>query len=145
MAILMSFFVAIGFCGGLVASSFAIFPVPDAMHKQAPFLFTSWQAVETTFWLWMLAIAIGASLALSLMTHAYQIAKTSYAAIYEYAYLLSVGIFGWIFWSIVPDLVSIAGIMHRNCRRYDRGSTAGCALTKNIWLSWEGIQIENCF
>ena len=48
-AILMSFFVAIGFCGGLVASSFAPFPVPDAMHKQTPFLFTSWQAVETTF------------------------------------------------------------------------------------------------
>ena len=111
MAILMSFFVAIGFCGGLVASSFALFPVPDAMHKQAPFLFTSWQAVETTFWLWMFAIAIGASLALSLMTRAYQIAKTSYAAIYEYAYLLSVGIFGWMFWSIVPDLVSIAGII----------------------------------
>ena len=111
MAILMSFFVAIGFCGSLVAASFALFPVPDTLLKQAPFLFTGWKGVDTTFWLWMLAIAIGASLALSLMTRAYQIAKTSYAAIYEYAYLLSVGIFGWVFWSIVPDLISIAGII----------------------------------
>ena len=81
MAILMSFFVAIGLCGALVASYFAIFPVPDSLHTQAPFLFTGWQSVGTDFWLWMMVIAIGASLALSLMTRAYQIAKTSYAAI----------------------------------------------------------------
>ena len=111
MAILMSFFVAIGLCGALVASSFAIFPVPDSLHTQAPFLFTGWQSVGTNFWLWMMVIAIGASLALSLMTRAYQIAKTSYAAIYEYAYLLSVGIFGWMFWDITPDLISLAGII----------------------------------
>ena len=111
MAILMSFFVAIGLCGALVASSFAIFPVPGSLHIQAPFLFTGWQSVGTNFWLWMMVIAIGASLALSLMTRAYQIAKTSYAAIYEYAYLLSVGIFGWMFWDITPDLISLAGII----------------------------------
>ena len=111
MAILMSFFVAIGLCGALVASSFTIFPVPDTLHTQAPFLFTGWQSVGTNFWLWMMVIAIGASLALSLMTRAYQIAKTSYAAIYEYTYLLSVGLFGWMFWDITPDLVSILGII----------------------------------
>ena len=110
MAILMSFFVTIGLCGALVASSFAIFPVPDTLRTQAPFLFAGWQTVGTDFWLWTLAIAIGASLALSLMTRAYQIAKTSYAAIYEYAYLLSVGIFSWMFWDITPDLMSLAGI-----------------------------------
>ena len=111
MAILMSFFVAIGVCGALFASSFSIFPVPDTLHMQAPFLFTGWQSVGTDFWLWMMVIAIGASLALSLMTRAYQIAKTSYAAIYEYAYLLSVGVFSWMFWDITPDLISIAGII----------------------------------
>jgi len=111
MAILMSFFVAIGLCGAVVASSFTIFPVPNLLHTQAPFLFSGWQSVDTDFWLWMMVIAIGASLALSLMTRAYQIAKTSYAAIYEYAYLLSVGIFSWMFWGITPDLISLAGII----------------------------------
>ena len=111
MAILMSFFVAIGFCGSLVASSFSLFPVPDALYTQAPFIFTGWQSVDGAFWLWILVIATGASVALSLMTHAYQIAKTSYAAIFEYAYLFSVGIFGWIFWNITPDLMSLAGIV----------------------------------
>ena len=59
----------------------------------------------------MMVIATGASLALSFMTRAYQITKTSYASIYEYAYLLSVGIFGWMFWDITPDLISLAGII----------------------------------
>ena len=111
MAIIMSFFVAIGFCGGLVASSFALFPVSDELRAQAPFLFAGWQLVGASFWFWMLVIAVGASLALSLMTRAYQIANTSYAAIYEYAYLLSVGVFGWMFWDITPDLLSLAGIL----------------------------------
>lgn len=110
MAILMSFLLAIGVCGGLVASSFSIFPVMESLQADAPFLFTGWQPVDSKFWMWIFIIAIGASMALSLMTRAYQIARTSYAAIYEYAYLLSVGIFGWMFWNIAPDLISLFGI-----------------------------------
>jgi len=111
MAILMSFLVAIGICGAAVSSIFSLFPVSESLSREAPFLFSGWQGVDMRFWVWMFIIAIGASLALSLMTRAYQIAKTSYAAIYEYAYLLSVGIFGWAFWRITPDLIGFAGIL----------------------------------
>ncbi len=58
----------------------------------------------------MVVIAFGASAALSLMTRAYQLTKTSYAAIYEYAYLISVGLFGWLLWGIVPGVLSVIGI-----------------------------------
>ena len=44
------------------------------------------------------------------MTRAYQLTKTSYAAIYEYAYLISVGLFGWLFWGVMPNIISIIGI-----------------------------------
>ena len=50
-------------------------------------------------------------MALSMMTRAYQIAKTSYAAIYEYASLISVGFFSWAFWGVIPGILSIAGIV----------------------------------
>ena len=50
-------------------------------------------------------------MALSMMTRAYQIAQTSYAAVYEYAYLISVGFFSWAFWGIVPGILSIVGII----------------------------------
>ena len=59
----------------------------------------------------MAVIAMGACMALSMMTRAYQIAQTSYAAIYEYAYLISVGFFSWAFWGTVPGMLSIAGIV----------------------------------
>ena len=111
MAILFSFLLAIGLCGALVSSTFTFYPVSDAFQQKAPFLFSGWQPLEASFWMWITIIAICTFLALSLMTKAYQIAKTSYAAIYEYAYLLSAGIFSWAFWNVTPNLMGFWGII----------------------------------
>jgi drug/metabolite transporter (DMT)-like permease len=111
LSILMSFIVSIGICGALATTALSVFPVSPNLIEQAPFLFKGWQRVDDLFWLWMLVIAAGASIALSLMTRAYQLTKTSYAAIYEYAYLISVGLFGWLFWGITPEMTSFMGIM----------------------------------
>ncbi len=110
LAILMSFLVAIGLVGGIATSMLTVFPVPSGLVDQAPFLFRSWQAVDMMFWGWMVVIAAGASAALSLMTRAYQLTQTSYAAIFEYVYLISAGFFSWLFWGITPTLTSFAGI-----------------------------------
>ena len=111
LAILMSFIVAIGVCGGAFATGVTVLPLSQELITQAPFLFSGWQMVGVWFWIWMGVIATGACLALSMMTRAYQIAQTSYAAIYEYAYLISVGFFSWAFWGVVPGKLSIAGIV----------------------------------
>ena len=111
LAILMSFLVSIGICGALATTTLTVFPVSSQLLEQAPFLFKSWQGVDRLFWLWMLVIASGASIALSLMTRAYQLTKTSYASIYEYAYLISGGLFGWLFSGIVPQISSVIGII----------------------------------
>ena len=111
MAILFSFLLAIGLCGALVSFTFTIYPVSNVFHQKAPFLFSGWRPLEASFWMWITIIAICTFLALSLMTKAYQIAKTSYAAIYEYAYLLSAGIFSWAFWNITPNIIGFSGIM----------------------------------
>ena len=110
-AILMSFIVSIGLCGAAVASGLTIFPASLDLLKQAPFLFRGWQNVDGQFWIWMAIIAASASLALSMMTRAYQLTKTSYAAIYEYAYIISVGFFSWFFWGEVPEMLSALGIL----------------------------------
>tara|TARA_B100000780_G_scaffold272384_1_gene234558 strand:- start:1845 stop:2396 length:552 start_codon:yes stop_codon:yes gene_type:complete len=110
LAILMSFIICIGACGALATTMLTVFPVSTELLLQAPFLFKGWQPVKLSFWLWMVVIAGGASAALSLMTRAYQLTKTSYAAIYEYAYLISVGLFGWLFWGIIPGMLSVIGI-----------------------------------
>lgn len=110
LAILMAFLIGIGTCGALVTSGLTAFPVSPEWVDEAPFLFSPWQSVNLLFWGWMAAIALGASIALSLMTRAYQLTKTSYAAIYEYAYVISAGFFGWAFWGITPGAISVVGI-----------------------------------
>ncbi len=111
MAIVFSFLLAIGLCGALISSTFTIYPVSNVFQQKAPFLFSGWRPLEASFWMWITIIAICTFLALSLMTKAYQIAKTSYAAIYEYAYLLSAGIFSWAFWNVTPNMMGFWGIM----------------------------------
>lgn len=110
LAILMTFLIGIGACGGLATTGLTVFPVAPAWVAEAPFLFSPWQDVDLAFWGWMAVIALGASIALSLMTRAYQLTQTSYAAIYEYAYVISAGFFGWAFWGIAPGAISIIGI-----------------------------------
>jgi len=111
LAILMSFIVSIGLCGFLITTLLTLFPVAINLVEQAPFLFMGWQSVDGMFWLWMLIIAALSSCALSLMTRAYQLTLTSYAAVFEYAYLISVGLFSWLFWGIVPNGMSSIGIL----------------------------------
>ena len=111
LAILMSFIVSIGLCGFVITTLLTYFPVAPDLVEQAPFLFQGWQSVDGSFWLWMFIIAALASTALSLMTRAYQLAQTSYAAIFEYAYLVSVGLFSWLFWGIIPNYLSAIGIL----------------------------------
>jgi drug/metabolite transporter (DMT)-like permease len=111
LAILMSFIVSIGLCGFLITTLLTLFPVAADLVEQAPFLFKGWQSVDGLFWLWMLIIAALATSALSLMTRAYQLTQTSYAAIFEYAYLISVGLFSWLFWGMVPNHLSAVGIL----------------------------------
>jgi drug/metabolite transporter (DMT)-like permease len=111
LAILMSFIVSIGLCGFVITTLLTYFPVAPDVVAQAPFLFQGWQSVDGSFWLWMFIIAALASTALSLMTRAYQLAQTSYAAIFEYAYLISVGLCSWLFWGIIPNYLSAIGIL----------------------------------
>ena len=110
LAIIMSFIVSIGFCGYLLAISFTLLPASSELVERAPFLFSGWQGVDLRYWMWMALIAFCATLALCLMTRAYQITNTTNIAIYEYAYLISVGIFSYLIWDDSPPLISILGI-----------------------------------
>ena len=110
-AILMSFITAIGLSGALITTVLTIFPVNSILIHQAPFLFTGWQSVDELYWLRLFIIAVGATAALSLMTRAYQLTQTSYIVVFEYAYLISVGFFSWLFWGVIPDFLSVIGIV----------------------------------
>ena len=111
LALLMAFLVVIGLVGGCATTFLTAFPVTPDLLEEAPFLFSPWQPVNLAFWGWMVMIAAGAAFGLSMMTRAYQLAKTSYAVIFEYAYLISAGFFSWLLWGLVPNAMSIIGIL----------------------------------
>ena len=59
----------------------------------------------------MIFLGLSAALAIYFIIVAYQICKPSYSSIYEYAYLISAGFFGWFIWGEVPNFWSIIGII----------------------------------
>jgi len=111
VAILLCFLFSIGLVGLLLTFYFTINPVEEAHLIQAPFIYQPWNNPGIFFWLVMAFLGITSSLAIYLIIKAYQISKPSYAAIYEYTYLISAGFFSWLFWGSVPSFASLCGII----------------------------------
>lgn len=110
LAILVLFMIGIGICGGIITTVFSVFPVTPALLEKARFLFYPWVRVDTYYFGWVGIIALFSALALGCITRAYQITKTSQIAIYEYAYLASVGISNYIIWNAIPTPLGMLGI-----------------------------------
>jgi drug/metabolite transporter (DMT)-like permease len=110
LSILLCFMLGIGICGGLITTVFSIFPVSQVWMDEARFLFSPWTEVSKDYLLWVGIIAMLSLLALVCITRAYQMTKTSQVAIYEYAYLVSVGISSYFIWDVVPPPHGLIGI-----------------------------------
>lgn len=110
LAILLCFMLGIGICGGFITTVFSIFPVSQVWMDEARFLFSPWTEVSKDYLLWVGIIAMLSLLALVCITRAYQMTKTSQVAIYEYAYLVSVGISSYFIWDVVPPPLGLIGI-----------------------------------
>ena len=111
VAILLSFLFSIGVVGLLLTVFFTVYPVEKTYLIEAPFIFRPWSNPGYFFWAVMIFLGFTSSLAIYLMIKAYQISRPSYAAIYEYTYLISAGFFSWLFWGSVPTFASLCGII----------------------------------
>ena len=111
VAILLCFLFSIGLVGLLLTVFFTVNPVKETYLIEAPFIFKPWINQGSFFWGVMIFLGFTSSSAIYLMIRAYQISKPSYAAIYEYTYLISAGFFGWLFWGSVPTFASLCGII----------------------------------
>jgi drug/metabolite transporter (DMT)-like permease len=92
----MAYFGMIGLIGFLWALALDLGDVSAA--GKAAFLLRGlvWPGPEICFWV---AVMTGLSvLGILMITKAYQMAETSYMSIFEYSYLISAGIIGWLLW-----------------------------------------------
>ena len=110
LSILLCFLFSIGLIGLIISLFFTYYPVDVTISEKAPFIYKPWQGQNLYFWIIMFFLGFLSSVAIYLIIKAYQLSKPTYAAIYEYTYLISAGFFSWLFWGIVPNFYSFIGI-----------------------------------
>lgn len=108
--IVLGAFLGYGAAGALGCLALALWPAPAALVAAAPFVFAPWGAVDGRLLLWVLGFAFGAVAALALVTRGYQTTESASAALYDYAFIVSAGVFGWLFWGQTLDAVALIGV-----------------------------------
>ena len=102
---------SIGLIGLTISLFFTFYPVEEIIFEKAPFIYRPWQSQNLYFWIIMFFLGLLSSVAIYLIIKAYQLSKPTYAAIYEYTYLISAGLFSWLFWGIFPNIYGFIGII----------------------------------
>ena len=111
LSILLCFLFSIGLIGLFISLFFTFYPVNQTIFEKAPFIYRPWQNQNLYFWIIMIFLGLLSSVAIYLIIKAYQISKPTYAAIYEYTYLISAGFFSWLIWGIFPNFYGFIGII----------------------------------
>ena len=83
---------------------------PEGTHPALGFLTRGWVWPPATDLALMAACGIVAAFGLTLLTHAYRIAPSSAVAPFEYSFMFWGILWGWLFWSELPDLMGWMGI-----------------------------------
>jgi len=76
-----------------------------------PFMILAWQPVADDQWLFLLLIAVLASLGQLCLTKAYTVVKAGRIAMFSYLSLPIAALLGWLLWSETIDLALLAGVL----------------------------------
>lgn len=110
LTLLFLFFSGMGLAGLAGCVALALAPAGPATLAAAPFFFApwgDWVAVAP----WIALQAGGSLIAVWFMTTGYQMAETSRLIVFDYAFLISASIFGFLFWEDRLDLLTIGGMI----------------------------------
>lgn len=83
---------------------------PVAAAENWPYLFTGWHPLE--WWiLCLIAVCSVINMTSNIgLAKAYQSAEASWLVPFDYSYLIFATFWGYVFWSTVPDILTIAGM-----------------------------------
>lgn len=110
MSMLATFFVLMILWGGggiVVLSACA----PDAPTGSSGFLLRAWGPIGGDVAFWIIAQALTALVAIYGLTRAYQLAEASFAAIFEYSFLVFASFWGVILFADIPSGREVLGIL----------------------------------
>jgi len=109
LSIVAVFFAVIGLSGAFAAAMLDIVPVSEALYEAAPFFFRGWMAIDSMTWGWMAVQAFMTVIAIALLTRGYQVAETSYMAVFEYSLLIFAALWTYLLFAQSLAVTSIIG------------------------------------
>jgi drug/metabolite transporter (DMT)-like permease len=71
----------------------------------------SWQTPSPVLWLALVMVGVLSTAAQILMTRAYAQAPAAQVGPFMYGTVVFAGLFGWMFWSEIPDWLSLVGVL----------------------------------
>jgi drug/metabolite transporter (DMT)-like permease len=74
-------------------------------------MFWSWQTPDIKVFLVMVFAGFSATLGQLLLTHGYSLAPAARVSPYSYSTIIFAAIYGWIFWSETPDMLTLFGAL----------------------------------
>lgn len=108
-ALMFLFFVGLGVTGWLGVAALSIWPQPGLV-PEAPFFFLEWRwPIVLSGWGWIAFQAAGSIFCVFCVTKGYQSGDTTYIALFDYTFLLSASLTGWLAWGDVLDAYGFAG------------------------------------
>lgn len=107
-ALTMAYFVMIGLIGLVGAVVIELAGIQG--RDQAAFLLRGliWPDAATCGWIAVMSLL--SVVGIFMITKAYQMAETSYMSIFEYSYLISAGLVGWLLWGSVFGVSEFTGM-----------------------------------
>ena len=109
MALILLFFTGLGMAGAVGMAALAMWPQPELAHT-APFFFDEWQwPIAGEGWFWIAFQAAGSIFCVYCVTRGYQSAETSSLALFDFTFLISASLTGWLVWGDTIDAQTAAG------------------------------------
>ena len=93
----------------LIAAFLAATGIQQASHPSLDFLVRSWVWPTLTDFLLIASCGVIAAAGMTLLTHAYRIAKASVVTSFEYTGMLWAPLWGFLFFGEIPHLTTLAG------------------------------------
>ncbi len=92
-----------------IAGMFQLLGITQAAHPSLDFLVRPWAMPNATDLALMAMCGVIAAVAMSLLTHAYRMAKANLVTVFEYTGMIWVPLWGFLFFTEIPKLTTLIG------------------------------------
>ena len=111
LSLVANFFLVLGLAGAFATTILDLRPVSESLFEMAPFFFRGWMAIDSVTIGWALVQGFMTLIAIALLTRGYQVAETSYLAVFEYSLLVFAALWTFALFGKSLALTSIIGFV----------------------------------